>query len=153
MSGLPIFIDGVPSGMRFKFETIQREACRPEFIWSLANEHGGIHISAWRDSLGYERWMGGIECHWASPPDYYEGTEPHHDHCWLLGKPCWHDGSSLYFSERIADVLPREGYVFDDYVHRSMLSEMRRWHRDKISTPILTDQVADSFEGEGDRGK
>lgn len=77
-------------------------------LWSLADEKGGIHVSAslteWQS--GGREWMGGAETHYAAAPDYMNPDEPSHEHCWVLGKPCWHDGSSLYFSENIAHMLP-----------------------------------------------
>lgn len=78
---------------------------RERHDWCLIGDEGAINIwaeptaSAWRD----ERWFGGIEGHSATPLDYSGG---HHEHCWLLGKECWHDGSSLQFSEQVEPFLP-----------------------------------------------
>ncbi len=44
-------------------------------------------------------WFGGVEIHYAKPPDHLHEKIPSHDHCWLLDGPCWHDGSSTHASE------------------------------------------------------
>lgn len=87
-------------------------------IWSAKNEKGGVHIWAVRhkDKRMGERYWGGIEVH--SPTPMHEGQdEPHNDPCWLLEGPCYHDGSSLQFSEQIEPVLGHEiGQSDHDYV-------------------------------------
>lgn len=37
----------------------------------------------------------GIEYHFRTPPEYRAGTLAYHEDCWLIGGPCWHDGSSV----------------------------------------------------------
>ena len=96
----------------WQYQIILREDGQPTHQWSIKDERGGIHIHAWLSqptaSFGTE-WMGGIECHWAEPPKdsgWFDKNKPSQRHCWLLGGPCWHDGSSLQFSERVAPYLP-----------------------------------------------
>ena len=65
-------------------------------IWSLVGPLGGLHLSI--REYGREP-SGGIEIHYRFPPDYMAEKPPHHDRCWLLGCPCWTDGSSLEATE------------------------------------------------------
>lgn len=104
------------------------------YLWALTGEKGAIHIWAQPDTYEHRRsdWSGGIECHYASAPDYMSADCPSHERCWLLDRPCWHDGSSLYFSEYIADDMPRNSEAVDDRTHASMLGTLRRWYREKI---------------------
>ena len=46
-----------------------------------------------------QRFSGGIEIHYRSPPDYMKDDAPSQMDCWVLGGPCWHDGSSLQAME------------------------------------------------------
>lgn len=80
-------------------------------FWFAKGDMGAAHIWAVQHdpkraaSYG-EKYWGGIECH--SPKPIYEHSEeskPHHDNCWLLEGPCWHDGSSLQFSDEIEPML------------------------------------------------
>lgn len=48
---------------------------------------------------------GGIETHYRTPPDYMRDDQPSHEHCWILGGKCWHDGSSLAATERWIPLL------------------------------------------------
>jgi len=73
--------------------------------WTAIGDHGAIHVwAAPTPNYPYyphhERFYGGIEVHSLTG----EG-EPSHSTCWLLNVPCWHDGSSLFFSERIEPML------------------------------------------------
>ena len=80
---------------------------RERHDWIAHGTLGAINIWAeptaptWRD----EHWFGGIECHSAERQDYMS-EKPSHELCWLLLKPCWHDGSSLQFSEQVEFRLP-----------------------------------------------
>lgn len=104
--------------------------------WCIIGEAGAVNIWAEPDPSGAkwrERWFGGVECHWRKPPDYYEGKPPHHERCWLLGKACWHDGSSLFFSERIEPHLPDpDGKQMDGSINDLMLYHLRDWYGDRI---------------------
>lgn len=101
---------------------------RQEHQWSLVGERGGIHVDAWLHGSEYrdDRWIGGIEGHSPTRRDY-DSEKPSHDHCWLIQGPCWHDGSSLQFSEQIAPYLPMRGEVMTDLKHEEMLRTM--WSR------------------------
>lgn len=121
----------VPEGMVWQYQATLRNG-RLEHIWAIANEAGGVHVSAWRvtESNGRTQWLGGIECH--SPKKLYESSkdEPDHEHCWLLGGPCWHDGSSLQFREQVADTLPDGDEMGDDehgFILRLMIHRHRVW--------------------------
>lgn len=86
----------------------QESSHGPWHCWSAKDERGGVHIWA-RITAGFANygpeWIGGCEHH--SPVRReYDSEQPSHDDCWLLGGPCWHDGSSLMFSEQIAPMLP-----------------------------------------------
>lgn len=127
----------VPEGMVWQYRVTMRGG-RLTHEWSLVNEHGGIHVhAALSEFRGEHSWIGGIECHWASAPDFMNPEKPSHEHCWLLGKPCWHDGSSLYFSEYIADCLPspwaQNPHEMSARHHEYVMQELRSWHRDKIA--------------------
>lgn len=76
-----------------------------QHTWTAVGEHGAIHVWAvpsgdYGASPYRERFYGGIEVHSLTG----EG-EPSHSACWLLNAPCWHDGSSLFFSENIEPML------------------------------------------------
>lgn len=93
--------------MSNKYRCKYEYECRfgqPFHQWSLVAADGGLHLHI--TDLGikheekyHERYSGGIEVHWRSPPDYMKDKPPSHDECWLLKCPCWHDGSSLQVSE------------------------------------------------------
>lgn len=128
-----------PEGMCFTYRAVIR-AGHVTHIWTLANEKGGIHVSAQISRFStseYGEWLGGAETHYAAAPDYMDASKPSHEHCWILGGPCWHDGSSLYFSENIAPMLPptweKEPHRMADYHHDRVLSELRYLHRIRFS--------------------
>ena len=139
MSGLFSGIS-VPEGYGFAYKVDIFDK-RVTHTWSLVNDNGGVHI--WGRVIKYtgfaDEWLGGVECHWPKPPEGYGswfGDEPTQKHCWLLDGPCWHDGTSLYFSERVAPMLP--GVWRDDpnemtaTIHARIFYELLSWHRDKI---------------------
>ena len=107
-----------------KYERHMRDNGTERHVWSVKNERGGLHVWAHQHDDDYrmkwgQRYWGGIEMH--SPRPLHEGQEgkPHHDKCWLLGVPCWHDGSSLQFDEQIEPILSDDicgqdhSFVFD----------------------------------------
>jgi len=128
------FPESVPDGMVWTYQAVYRGG-RITHLWSLADKTGGIHISAnvmeW--TSGGRDWIGGCETHYAAPPDYMKADKPSHEHCWVLGGPCWHDGSSLYFSENVAPMLPNAWDSNPNDMktrhHEYVLSEMRHLHR------------------------
>lgn len=74
----------------------------PEHIWSIVGPLGAIHFHVSENPKKSEheanRYSGGIELHYRSPPDYMKDQAPH-ENCWLLKNACWHDGSSLQATE------------------------------------------------------
>lgn len=89
-------------------------------IWFASNEIGGVHIWAQRNASN-TGWTGGIEYHWRVPSNHLECS---HKECWLLKAPCYHDGSSLQFSEGIAPFLPSSGELLDTGTHNYICAEV-----------------------------
>jgi hypothetical protein len=84
----------------------QMRFLRPEHSWELVGRCGGLHLhiqdSGDEHAAKYgDRYSGGLEIHYRQPPDFMRDNAPSHSPCWLLHCPCWHDGTSLYVSERI----------------------------------------------------
>lgn len=78
----------------------------PRHVWTVIGRHGAIHFHV--TDMGEEngkkygdRYSGGLEVHYRSPPEYMSDNAPSQDECWLIGCPCWHDGTSLYASETV----------------------------------------------------
>lgn len=130
----PKTVAAIPDGLAWEYRIVVRGG-RENHFWGLIGNRGGIHVHAWESSSSWrdERWMGGIERHSATRRDY-DSESPSHDHCWLIGKPCWHDGSSLQFSEQVAPYLPQPGRSFEDNDHldvlRVMISRYNSWLSD-----------------------
>lgn len=79
------------------------------WIWGVAGPSGGVHIWAQQSgSLDFDPYYGGVEIHRATQGEYDDKT-PSQQHCWLLEGPCWHDGSSLFFSEKLLPLLVSNG--------------------------------------------
>ena len=75
---------------------------KPVHTWSVVGARCGLHLSIsdyGEDRIPVDRYGGGLEIHWRAPPRSMADEAPSHDRCWLLGCPCWHDGSSLIVSE------------------------------------------------------
>lgn len=128
------YTEDVPEGMVWTYQVVLRGG-NVTHLWSLADKTGGIHISAnissWSD--GSRQWLGGCETHYAKCPDYMSPNKPSCEHCWVLGGPCWHDGSSLYFSENVAPFLPNpwegEPHNMRPRHHEAVTFELRYLHR------------------------
>jgi hypothetical protein len=61
-----------------------------------------LHISEMVDGYKPEygpETSGGIGIHYRTPPDYMKDDAPSCNPCWLIGGPCWHDGSSMQATE------------------------------------------------------
>lgn len=81
--------------------------CNTGLAWAVFGEHGGIHLHCSAGDFS----SGGIEIHSRTP--LHDGHKPHgHTNCWLIGCPCYHDGSSLQWSERL--VRYAEMYLFSE---------------------------------------
>jgi|GEM_PF-3016014 len=112
----------------------------PYHTWWIKGGGNGVHIWArqCKSTQWGDEWIGGVECHFGTAPGWCDQSTPHHDKCWLIERPCWHDGSSLYFSERIAPRLPFAGSDtandFNQMPHSLIGFELVDWFRDKFST-------------------
>ena len=80
----------------------------PNHVWTVIGARGAMHFHV--SDIGEDqvkslnldqRYSGGLECHYRFAPDYMADDAPSQDKCWLLGCPCWHDGTSLYASETV----------------------------------------------------
>jgi hypothetical protein len=73
-----------------------------EHSYEVVGQLGGVHLHITefqRDAdLGLPPASGGLEFHYASCPPG-EDRPPDHAPCNIIGRPCWHDGTSLYVSE------------------------------------------------------
>ena len=143
-SVFPLVAEQVPTGTTWAYKVDIRGGT-DYHTWSLVGDRGGIHVSAWvtpplAGFYDYPRWMGGIEGHspvWRE----YDSEKPSHEHCWLLGGPCWHDGSSLQFSEQIAPWLPPPGEQMTERNHIDVLREMiSRYHTWLPTPPALEER-------------
>lgn len=112
--------------------------------WTAVGQKGGIHIWAEPTPVGMsfrsEQYYGGIEKHSKAPMYSFNADKPDHSECWLLKCPCWHDGSSLYFSERIEPLLRDVETPFPDHIHEYMNRIMHDWY----SSHFLVEDAADA---------
>lgn len=119
----------------YQYHAVMR-AGRVTHQWCLSSKLGGVHVHGWRTSYAdayRPEWMGGIEVH--LPHRGEHGSEqPSHEHCWLLDGPCWHDGTSLGFSEQVAPYLPDTDEL-RDADHRMVVSTLASWFRSSVATP------------------
>ena len=74
--------------------------------WTTITAGGALHLhitdygANWQDKEYFsERFSGGVEVHYRTPPEYMKDDAPSQDKCWLLKCPCWHDGSSNWAME------------------------------------------------------
>lgn len=72
--------------------------------FAVIDDRGATHFHFRIDKEPFfadEGWFScaGVETHYASPPDYMSEDKPSHERCWLIERPCWHDGTSLWASE------------------------------------------------------
>lgn len=75
----------------------------PEHIWTVTGGRGAIHFHVTdlgKDYKHGDRYGGGLEVH-SRQPFGNSDDAPSHEKCWLLGGPCWHDGTSLYAQETL----------------------------------------------------
>lgn len=130
--------------LTFGYEQQEGFKGNPHHVWFAKNDHGGVHIWArlytYDDPQYQPDWIGGIEVHWANCPDnsgWFKPDEPSQADCWLLKGPCWHDGSSLFFSENLAHCLPVPwGDDPNKGVERAtdyFNLVLKNWHREKIT--------------------
>ena len=118
---------------QFNFTVENEGEPRKRFVWSCKGEKGGVHIWAQftEEPICGEKCYGGIEVHYPFKPYDFAPDEPHHDKCWLLDGPCWHDGSSLYFSERIQPMV--ESYEDEpEKIIEFINAELHDWYVSKL---------------------
>jgi hypothetical protein len=90
---------------RYKYE-YTNDFGYPKHVWTCIGRRGAMHFHV--TDMGEkgpdgerrsDRYSGGLEVHYREPPDYMGEQVPSTDKCWLIGCPCWHDGTSLYAQE------------------------------------------------------
>lgn len=107
-------------------------------MWTAVGENGGVHIWACEyrpESMLIswpEKFYGGVEIHSKTRLYDFGDDKPSHDECWLLGCPCYHDGSSLYFSERIEPIIRDQPQPFAPHIHEYMNFILADWYGDKF---------------------
>ncbi len=137
-----------PSRFEYRF-SLMRER-RERHDWIISGKLGAINI--WAEpsspsSFSDERWFGGIECHSARPFEYNGG---HHDHCWLLGAECWHDGSSLQFREQVEYRLPAPiGQAIDGSILEELKPLLRSRYRTWLAEPAVAESETPSTHNQG----
>ena len=95
--------------------------------WSVVGARLGIHVhiadqgEERAEKHQIERYSGGIEFHYRSPPPYMADQCPSQKTCWLLGCPCWHDGSSMQASDFWIPF-----WLQDPHNHERMFREIER---------------------------
>jgi hypothetical protein len=105
----------------------------PDYLyWAVVGPAGGVHIWAMptpesRSAVFPGKFYGGVEVHYRTEPG---PGYSHNKDCWLLGGPCYHDGSSLYFSERIEPMM--RGHLTPEELTQFMNGILREWYRDKL---------------------
>jgi hypothetical protein len=92
--------------MKFRCKyTYEKPWGNPQHVYTVLGRHGAMHFHVTDMGEAKEdlwiRYSGGLEVHYRTPPDYMADAAPSQDKCWLLKCPCWHDGTSLYASERV----------------------------------------------------
>lgn len=70
-------------------------------VWTVIGRHLAVHLHISECEIPGKETINsaGIEYHFREPPEHMKDEAPSQDRCWLLGAPCWHDGSSLQASE------------------------------------------------------
>ena len=81
----------------------------PEHIWTCIGSLGAMHFHATDLGEEYEarhgiRYSAGLEIHSRAPLS----DQPPNEKYWLIGGPCWHDGTSLYAQERVVPYWRQE---------------------------------------------
>jgi len=66
-----------------------------------------------------EEYLGGVEVHYKSAPEYMDKDKPSQDYCDYLGGPCWHDGSSMAF-DQFKECPDLEFYLYQYLTNRGV---------------------------------
>jgi hypothetical protein len=93
----------------------------PEHIYTVIGRAGAIHFHV--TDLGEDsptRYSAGLEMHSRAPLC----DSPPHEKCWLIGGPCWHDGTSLYAQERLVPI-----WLSDPHDHEHMFRVLEAEYR------------------------
>jgi hypothetical protein len=98
-------------------------------IWTAIGDNSGVHVWAEPHS---EKFYGGVEVHSKTRLYDFGDGKPDNDDCWLLGCPCWHDGSSLYFSERIEPFIRHAEQPFGSHINEYMNAIMYDWYQSRF---------------------
>jgi hypothetical protein len=124
---------------------------RERHDWIASGEYGAIGIWAEPSTPGYgERWYGGVEGHSRTPAEYQDAAKPSQELCWLLLAPCWHDGSSLQFSEQVEHRLPwPTGNAMSGDVLEELRPLLRRRYRDWLAEPASAIEAGTDATGTG----
>lgn len=115
--------------LRFKYEFEPRFNTTWQHNYIVIGPRGALnfHISDLENlNIECDRWSGGLEAHFRTPPDYMQEKAPSHDQCAILQAPCWHDGTSLYASEVL---IPFWLQAPDDHVRMFELLGNEYWKR------------------------
>jgi len=111
----------------------------PKHIWTCVGRHGAVHlhISDLGDDYakkGHERFSAGLEFHHRKPPHYLKDDAPSQDWCWLIGAPCWHDGTSLYAHETLVPF-----WTIAPHDHERMLARLESEYKDRFEGDHIMD--------------
>ena len=66
----------------------------PVHTWTLVTGAGGMHLhihDGGDEHKTADRYSGGFELHFRSPPPHKASHCPDDNSCWLLKCPCWHE--------------------------------------------------------------
>ena len=94
-------------------------------VWTCIGRHGALHLHI---SGPFDAdWSGGLEVHYRVPPGYMDDCAPSSERCWLIGGPCWHDGTSLYVRETLVPL-----WLADRHNHALMFSILEKEYRSRL---------------------
>jgi len=105
---------------------------RPKHIWTCVGRHGAVHLhitdmgEAFAKKYG-DQYSAGLECHCRQPPRYMADDAPANEKCWLIGGPCWHDGTSLYAQESYVPF-----WLGSPHDHERMFRRLEGEYRDRF---------------------
>jgi hypothetical protein len=74
-----------------------------QHVWLIHGPLGSVHFH-FSHNPEHEAKYGpsaGLEIHYRTPPPYMKDRAPQHPQCQILHAPCWHDGTSLYATEKL----------------------------------------------------
>lgn len=97
-----------------------RQHIRDQAGIAIVGELGAMELWWFTCELPTSRHVGGVEAHRREPALYQDDSSKHDERSLLDGRPCWHDGTSLWASEYWLPLLEKvgEGAVFDEMERR-----------------------------------